>query len=122
LSESACSQSASGDVGDDDQKSTVVGDIGGPNGHGGDEVIWPANVADEPIKSEPHRRLRASSHPSWDQQSFGRQNFDLEKKIYQANFVSLWRIPESLKSKKFLVVLGHVISSAKAFFHLTLFR
>jgi hypothetical protein len=49
---------------DDDQKSTIVGDIDRPNGHVGDEVIWPANVADEPINSESHRRRRAFSQPS----------------------------------------------------------
>jgi hypothetical protein len=30
----------------------------------GDEVIWPVKVAEVPINSEPHRRRRAFSQPS----------------------------------------------------------
>jgi hypothetical protein len=50
-------------IGGDDQKSTVIGIVGRPNGHVGGEVIWPANVSDEPINTEPHRRPRAFSQP-----------------------------------------------------------
>jgi hypothetical protein len=51
-------------IGGDDRKSTVVSDIGRPNERVGDEAIWPANVADEPVNSAPHRPRRAFSQTS----------------------------------------------------------
>jgi hypothetical protein len=41
-------------VSDDDRKSMLIGDFGRPNSSLGNEVLWLAKAAENPINSEPH--------------------------------------------------------------------